>query len=576
MMSEEESEAELQLNIPGLSPELEELQNWLFKNAEELDLALEQQCSVLFIIRLCDALHSHGNATFITDSFVSELKLGFRVPFLNAEFEMGAIRWSCASYYSIHPVAGGVDGDALRKISKIASGASHGDISAQRGHELLSKLENDLDEIGEDVNANWFKRFIRSNWGLYLIYPLGAASYGMIFFGATAMDVGFGCISGLITAMIIHASNYFPALVGVAQILISVAASMVAGTANHFFPDSTCYTEQALGSITNFLYGTAFVISLYEITASNNLLLTGVTRFATAIFKTYILAAGVGLGCWMARFAGADRVDRFLNQDCSNLKTQPPELVRLLCTPIAFIAILLDVQVSPRYWPICFGPLILAFGSQYVLAEVLDQTVLIINVAPAYIATVSSYIFIALAQRCNLTDLRVSASGYLNQLSLPNINKKQVKRPRFSRKMGQRNIRVSSVVGTLAMGADEQKLHFMRSDLWFCLFPSLVLLVPGGSVWRVAFFSVLAATWPNDFGSTEASIGQLFAGILTVAIGQVIGVRLGLATISLYATMKQEICGREKPFDNVVRSERNNRGGGHLAPESGSRRNWSL
>jgi hypothetical protein len=74
-----------------------------------------------------------------------------------------------------------------------------------------------------------------------------------------------------------------------------------------------------------------------------------------------------------------------------------------------------------------------------------------------------------------------------------------------------------------------ERFQYQRSDLWFCLLPALYLLVPGSSVWRIAFFSILDSTKGNaDSGS---SIGTLISGVFVIGIGQVIGVRIGIATL---------------------------------------------
>jgi hypothetical protein len=38
--------------------------------------------------------------------------------------------------------------------------------------------------------------------------------------------------------------------------------------------------------------------------------------------------------------------------------------------------------------------------------------------------------------------------------------------------------------------------QYQRSDLWFCLAPALSMLVPGASIWRIAFFSIIESSRP--------------------------------------------------------------------------------
>jgi hypothetical protein len=54
----------------------------------------EEMVAVLFIVRLTDALHRVAYATFLTVSFVDELRKKLHVPDLDMEIEVNAIRWS--------------------------------------------------------------------------------------------------------------------------------------------------------------------------------------------------------------------------------------------------------------------------------------------------------------------------------------------------------------------------------------------------------------------------------------------------------------------------------------------------
>jgi hypothetical protein len=84
-----------------------------------------------------------------------------------------------------------------------------------------------------------------------------------------------------------------------------------------------------------------------------------------------------------------------------------------------------------------------------------------------------------------------------------------------------------------------ERFQYQRSDLWFCLLPALYLLVPGSSVWRIAFFSIMKSTKKDDSDgysdSAAAPTGELISGVFVIAIGQVIGVRLGIVTLSIVA-----------------------------------------
>jgi hypothetical protein len=82
----------------------------------------------------------------------------------------------------------------------------------------------------------------------------------------------------------------------------------------------------------------------------------------------------------------------------------------------------------------------------------------------------------------------------------------------------------------------DEKFQYQRSDLWFCLIPALYLLVPGCSVWKIAFFSIVDAAdgGPIPEGDTNGqdfSLQALISGVFVIGIAQVIGVRLALATL---------------------------------------------
>jgi hypothetical protein len=68
---------------------------------------------------------------------------------------------------------------------------------------------------------------------------------------------------------------------------------------------------------------------------------------------------------------------------------------------------------------------------------------------------------------------------------------------------------------------------------------ALYLLVPGSSVWRIAFFSIMKSTKQDDDGysGSAAPTIELISGVFAIAIGQVIGVRLGIVTLMIAAEM---------------------------------------
>ena len=123
----------------------------------------------------------------------------------------------------------------LQELSKIAKAAIEGSLDVTKGHEWMNQMEGGRDNHDDTDSRSLLQGLLRSPAGLYLIYPLGAASFAVVFFGATMIDAGFAAIAGFITAMILHATDNIPAISGVTELLISIVVSMVASTAYRFF-----------------------------------------------------------------------------------------------------------------------------------------------------------------------------------------------------------------------------------------------------------------------------------------------------------------------------------------------------
>ena len=80
-----------------------------------------------------------------------------------------------------------------------------------------------------------------------------------------------------------------------------------------------------------------------------------------------------------------------------------------------------------------------------------------------------------------------------------------------------------------------ERLQYASSDLWFCLLPALYLLVPGSKLLQTAFEGLVSAleSGGNDGGNGFSQIDSLAASLLIVALGQVVGLRLGFTFLWL-------------------------------------------
>lgn len=305
-------------------------------------------------------------------------------------------------------------------------------------------------------------------------------------------------------------------------------------------PSSTCFSAQILGTLFWFLYGISFMLSLYEMT--QNLILTGLTRFAVAILNSFVLAFGVVIGVWMAAYGGADRFQLILG-DCQNLKHVIDPIWYTLLYPLLAVGALMQMRVAPRHWPVCLFTQLVAVKSQFWLDVRWHQPMFVFNFLPAFLATLTAHVAIVVGNRFNWTKLKVQPTAYA------------VKKPTHHRSISEplpvRNLAMYQnptlrSIRFLDYGwADEDeaqhtgyrrndRFQYQRSDLWFCLIPALYLLVPGSSVWKFAFFSIVDAAFdahPSLSADDTFSLQSLISGVFVVGMGQVIGVRLALATL---------------------------------------------
>jgi uncharacterized membrane protein YjjB (DUF3815 family) len=266
----------------------------------------------------------------------------------------------------------------------------------------------------------------------------------------------------------------------------------------------------------------------------------------------------------MAAYGGRDRFEKILDQDCSVLSGQISDYILILLYPAVAVGALMQLRISPRHWILCLIVQLVALGSQYLLGTRWEQPVFVCNFLPSYLATLTAHIVIVTANRHNLTQLNIGPMAYLFK-KFDKAKPPKPKKPRVASFSGNTSVVFASPAPQdRAEALLQRKMHFtkrmlksrgyahdssaangyvrnlrfqyQRSDLWFCLLPALYLLVPGSSVWRIAFFFIVESTKGNaaDSGS---SVGELVSGVLV--IGQVIGVRLGIATLWVASEIKR-------------------------------------
>jgi len=505
---------------------------------------------ITLIVRLGDAMHKVAYATFLTHSFVDELRQKLHVPDLDLEIDVHANRWSCrqGSIMVYHRIRWDYDGSAMHELSKIALGVLQNRISVPEAIVLIHQVE-------EATHYTAFENIYRRFPGRVFILPILACSGSVIFFDGTYVDLGFGLITGLAAGLMHYGCAVNKMLIDVEELLIGICTAMIAVLALTLFPNRTCFTWLVLGTLLWFLYGLAFVVSLYEVT--QNLLLTGLTRFALAVLNSFILAFGVVIGVWMAAYGGPERFDNAIYQDCSNMENPVHPFVKALLYPLFSVGVFMHLRIAPKHWIISFVVVYVALCSQHLLSRTWQQPIFVSNVIPSYLSTLVAHIAIVVGHKLQLTPLDVEPTAYLQKKKtdewpseiLKNTQKfetelqKQQQEHMEEEAQSEHTRRTSSFAlkfvdegwaddGLSVDGyVRNERLQYQRSDLWFCLLPALYILVPGSSVWRVAFFSIMQSPGSGSTAGANFSLEAMISGIFVVGIGQVIGVRLGITTL---------------------------------------------
>jgi hypothetical protein len=489
--------------------------------------------AIMFIVRIADAMHRVAYATFLTKSFVDELKHKLDVPDLDLEIEVSATRWTYkqGTIMSYHRISWDFDGYAMQALSKIALGVLDDTVMVDEAFHLINDTENEA-QFGR------FEHGYRNFPGRIPLIPLLAATGATVYFGGTWVDFGFALVTGTAAGMIHYLCALKPQLAGVQDLLVSILTAMISMAAVTAFPDSVCFPAQILGTLFWFLYGISFVISLYEMT--QGLTMTGLVRFALAVLNSFILAFGVVIGVWFAAYGGEDRYE-IIVKPCTDLNYMYDPLWLFLLYPIVAMGSLMQLRVSMKYWFICLVTQLVAVGGQYLLSEVWKQPLFANNFFPAYMATITAHVMIQITNKFQISDLKIPKLAYTfkslkkrspqtTQLPVRDLSKYA-----FYSKDVANKIRFSdsgwadngmSINGYIR----NERFQYQRSDLWFALIPALYLLVPGSGVWRVAFFSIVDAAAPSA-ATGDLSLQALISGVFVIGIGQVIGVRLALATL---------------------------------------------
>lgn len=499
----------------------------MVKRLEELpDLTRDQLISIIFVVRLGDELHRSFYGTFLTLSLIKELTKVLGIPDLTVEVEVFATRWDFRSgtVSTTHSIAFDYDMADVHELSKIGWAVLEKKLSAQDGLRAIRDKTGRTPERGLESCYRDFP-------GRAFVIPLMACTCATVYFNGTWLDLGFAAACGAASGIVAWLANRHEQMSGVMDYLAAIVTAMISTAAVTSYPDSACFSAQVLGTLYWFLYGTAFVLSLYEIT--NNQLMTGVTRFVQATLRSYGLAFGSVIGVWIAAYGGPGRFDA-INTSCALQESRiTNDLWYLLLFPLSAVACLMQFRVKLVHFPICLIVQCVAYGFQYLIGTVWNQPEVLANLIPAYLATITSALCIVIMHRLKLYNLEVRKEAYLEvkKTDEATMGEGTSAADGFGEKprLLQHDSNVIAYVSDREYAVD--KLQYASSDLWFCLLPALYLLVPGSKLLQTAFEGLVSAL-DNEDGAA-GDLDGLAGSLLIVALGQVVGLRLGFTTLWL-------------------------------------------
>ncbi|KAL7556657.1 hypothetical protein ACA910_017595 [Epithemia clementina (nom. ined.)] len=547
----------------------ENLRSFVQRLDDYVDLTEDEFCGVLFIICIADSMMKVGYASFLTRSFVDELRKKLDVEELDMEIEIAALRWTFdeGAIMGYHRFSSLYDGLAMQELSRIALGVLEDSISVTDGLREIERCLEPLEEFAAALAQSTsevqqqsdqplqqqvpkrkrkeivgFEKFYRQYPGRVLTTPILASTCCVVYYGGTTMDLMVCLLSGTVAGLIGYLCSEFPQLSSIKLILVAAAITNISTLSIFMFPGEVCFRAQVLGSIMPYFFGIAFVLSLYEIT--QDMIITGITRFFLATLKSFELAFGVAIGLWVAGFGSQSRFDDIDVTNCSRLDDSVDPVWFTCIYPILAVGVLMDLRVSPVHWPVCLLTQLLSVKSQYLLSIVWKQPIFISNFIPGFLATVSAQLLIVTFVELKLSKLSVASKTFLFKSF--NDRESSVKktaprtRPKLTRGMQGHSSKFKFVNhekdDPKRSGSTRRndKFQYQRSDLWFCLAPSLYLLVPGAAIWNISFFSIVESSSQNIKRREEhegSSFQTLISGVFVVGMGLVMGVRFGLAVI---------------------------------------------
>ena len=454
--------------------------------------------NIAFIVTLINSLHASVYATFLSRSYAKELASKLRVEALGVSFTLDGVQWKwrrrrggvddVTASHAIH-IRADFDLRAQHQLSRIGTMVANGSIGVEEG--LKAILVKRADQRFEDL--------YRQPPGRPFAVALMALGTSTICFGGNLVDGIFALLEGLIAGFLgMFCSEGFVALA------ISFYSILV--VTDH--PETTCFTSQVIGTLFWFYFGTAFIVALFEVASGQ--LRIGVLRLFFALVDSCRHAVGIAVAIVLGvKLLGQD-VKELVIRDCNQMASHADE-VRLslggiqLHIPLFLVlcvAVNSQLRVDIRDWPVCVAVQAITMVTLRI-CEKIGHGDFQSNFVPSFLAAFSS-----------LALLRIFG-GSGGQSHIRKVDHDLMHR---------------SVAGTL-----RSALRYDQRDAWFCIFPSLYLLIPGSGLVKACLFSIAGL-----FGFAGDAVPPDFAFVLLqIGLGQVLGIGLGMALFELCSSRRR-------------------------------------
>jgi len=249
---------------------------------------------VVFTIRTAVELHRAWQVSLLTTNILQQIKDKFK---LRMTWNIGVVDLTFRiedGLYELHRrVPYDYDSEFQNMYFKTAVALIEEEIGI---HDALIFQK----ELKEGKHTCPSGLLFRSNPGRLVLYPFQAATCCMIFFSGDLRDAGVAAVCGLVAGLIEWALSSKNVVRNVNEskilidTLIGMSTGVIAGLFYKYLGEEICLRSVFLGTLYWFFYGTAFVIGLLEIIASD--LQTGVTRFLAVSVKTFVLSLSSAAG----------------------------------------------------------------------------------------------------------------------------------------------------------------------------------------------------------------------------------------------------------------------------------------